>query len=76
MKKDRKKILFAHSDIELFKQVINAKPYAFITKTFEKKDLQRGIETALNRMKAEGLWKVSIKHSPEKAHNHKLSGFQ
>ena len=48
--------LSAHSSQEIFKQVINAQPYAFISKPFDKKDLQRGIETALHRMGAEGLW--------------------
>ena len=47
--------LSAHSNREVFKQVINAKPYAFITKPFEKKDLQKGLETALDRMNTEGF---------------------
>ena len=46
----------SHSDKETFKRVIAAQPYAYISKPFEKKDLQRGIETALNRMVAEGRW--------------------
>jgi len=46
----------SHSDKETFKGVIAAQPYAYISKPFEKKDLQRGIETALNRMVAEGRW--------------------
>ena len=47
--------LSAGTDRELFKGIIAARPYAFIAKPFEKKDLQRGVETALNRMAAEGL---------------------
>jgi CheY-like chemotaxis protein len=46
--------LSAHTDQDIFKQVIHIQPYAFITKPFDKKDLQRGIETALDRMVAEG----------------------
>lgn len=45
--------LSAHTDREIFKQVINAQPYAFIAKPFEIKDLQRGLETALDRMNIE-----------------------
>ena len=51
----------ANTDKEIFKSVIAAQPYAFITKPFNKKDLLRGIETALNRMTAEGLWTKRIK---------------
>ncbi|MEZ5043591.1 MAG: response regulator [Saprospiraceae bacterium] len=47
--------LSAGTDRELFKGIIAARPYAFIAKPFEKKDLQRGVETALKRMAAEGL---------------------
>jgi AmiR/NasT family two-component response regulator len=47
--------LSAHTDQEIFKKVINAQPYAFISKPFEIKDLQRGLKTALDRMDAEGL---------------------
>ena len=45
----------ANTDKEIFKEVIATQAYAFITKPFEIKDLQRGIETALHRMAAEGL---------------------
>lgn len=45
----------ANTDKEIFKGVIAAQAYAFITKPFDKKDLRRGIETALNRIAAEGL---------------------
>ena len=48
--------LSAHTDQELFKGMIAAQPYAFIAKPFDQKDLQRGVETALKRMAAEGLW--------------------
>ena len=48
--------LSADTDRELFRGIIAAQPYAFIAKPFEKKDLQRGVETALKRMTAEGLW--------------------
>ena len=47
--------LSAHTDRELFKPIINAQPYAFITKPFEKKDLQRGLQTALDRMNTKFL---------------------
>lgn len=50
--------LSANADRELFKGIIGVQPYAFIAKPFEKKDLQRGVETALKRMVAEGLWKL------------------
>jgi CheY-like chemotaxis protein len=58
--------LSANTDKELFKDVIDTKPYAFITKPFEKKDLQRGIETALARMVVEGHWKKQNKVIPGK----------
>ena len=45
----------ANTDKEIFKEVIATQAYAFITKPFDKKALRRGIETALNRMAAEGL---------------------
>jgi DNA-binding LytR/AlgR family response regulator len=48
--------LSANTDKEIFKGVIDTKPYAFITKPFDKKGLKRGIETTLKRMAAEGLW--------------------
>ena len=51
----------AGTDRELFKGIIDARPYAFIAKPFEKKDLQRGVETTLKRMAAEGLWANHIK---------------
>lgn len=53
--------LSAGTDRELFKGIIAARPYAFIAKPFEKKDLQRGVETTLKRMAAEGLWANHIK---------------
>ena len=58
----------ANTDREIFKEVIAARPYAFISKPFEKKDLQRGIETALNRMVAEGLWDKRYKADWIKCH--------
>ncbi len=48
-------LISSFTDQNTFKQIIEVKPYAFISKPFEKKDLQRGIETALFRMAAEGL---------------------
>lgn len=48
--------LTANSNKEIFKEVIDAQPYAFIIKPFNNKDLKRGIETTLKRMEAEGLW--------------------
>ncbi len=56
--------LSAHTDRELFKHVINAQPFAFITKPFERKDLQRGLKTALGRRNIEDFWKVNIRYSP------------
>lgn len=49
--------LSAHTGQETFKRVLTAQPYAFIRKPFETKDLQRGIETTLDQMTVEGLWK-------------------
>ena len=46
----------ANADKEIFELAISIQAYAFIAKPFEKKDLQRGIETTLNRMAAEGQW--------------------
>ena len=48
--------LSAMADKEIFDEVVEAEPYAFITKPFDEKDLKRGIETTLKRMVAEGLW--------------------
>lgn len=48
--------LSANTNKEIFKEVIDTQPYAFITKPFDKKDLKRGIETTLKRMVVEGLW--------------------
>jgi hypothetical protein len=45
----------SYTDKNTFNQIIDVKPYAFISKPFENKDLQRGIETALFRMAVEGL---------------------
>lgn len=56
----------ANTGKEIFKSVITAKPFAFISKPFEKKDLQRGIETALNRIIAEGLWAKNKSYNPLK----------
>ena len=44
------------SNQEVFKEIIDTQPYAFIIKPFDNKDLKRGIETTLKRMDAEGLW--------------------
>jgi DNA-binding LytR/AlgR family response regulator len=49
--------LSANTDKELFKEIVDTQPYAFITKPFDKESLKRGIETTLKRMAAEGLWK-------------------
>jgi AmiR/NasT family two-component response regulator len=54
--------LSAHIDREVFKQIILIQPYAFISKPFDIKDLQRGLKTALHRMHAEGYWDDNIKH--------------
>lgn len=67
--------LSAHTDREIFRQVINAQPYAFITKPFGIDDLQRGLETAIDRMNTEGSWKESTKHSSSKAINSVPFGF-
>ncbi len=48
--------LSASTDKEIFNEVVEAQPYAFITKPFDEKDLKRGIETAVKRMTTEGLW--------------------
>ncbi|GAB5552548.1 MAG: hypothetical protein Sapg2KO_21390 [Saprospiraceae bacterium] len=47
--------LSSNTDKNTFKQAIAVQPYAFIPKPFDKKDLQRGIETALYRMTGERL---------------------
>lgn len=47
--------LSSNTDDNTFKQAIAVQPYAFIPKPFDKKDLQRGIETALYRMTVERL---------------------
>lgn len=52
--------LSATTDKETFKEAIAAKPYAFISKPFDREDLKIGIETTLKRMTAEGLWDKSI----------------
>ena len=48
-------LMSSYTDKNTFNQIIDVKPYAFISKPFENKDLQRGIETALFRMAVEGL---------------------
>lgn len=48
--------LSANTDVEVFKSIIEMQAYAYISKPFEEKDLQKGIETALNRMISEGKW--------------------
>lgn len=48
-------LMSSFMDTNTFNQVIDVNPYAFISKPFEKKDLQRGIETALCRMAAERI---------------------
>ena len=48
-------LMSSYTDKTTFSQIIDVKPYAFISKPFEKEDLKRGIETALFRMAAEGL---------------------
>ena len=51
----------ANTDKEIFKGVMAAQAYAFITKPFDKKDLRRGIETTLKRIAAERLLTRRIK---------------
>ena len=69
--------LSAHTGRELFKHVIKAKPYAFIAKPFDKKDLKRGIETALDRKVGEELWqKNKIKNIQILKHpNYKITQY-
>lgn len=67
--------LSAHTDKETFKQVIHAQPYAFVTKPFERQDLQRGLKIAIDRMNAEGFWKESTRYTPLKAINNVPLGF-
>lgn len=64
-----------HTDKELFRQIIDAQPFAFISKPFEINDLQRGLNTALDRISAEDIWKVNIGHSPAEAPSLEPSGF-
>jgi AmiR/NasT family two-component response regulator len=64
-----------HTDRELFKQIIQAQPFAFIAKPFEMKDLKRGLNTALDRMRTEDIWKVNISHSPAEKPSSEPSGF-
>lgn len=52
--------LSANTDKEIFKELIDTQPYAFITKPFDNKDLKRGIETTLKRMGAEGFWEKEV----------------
>lgn len=52
--------LSAHTDRALLQRLIHLNPYALITKPFEVKDLQRGMETTLSRMVAEGLWPAPL----------------
>jgi CheY-like chemotaxis protein len=52
--------LSAHTDRALLQQLIHLNTYALITKPFEVKDLQRGLETTLGRMVAEGLWPAPL----------------
>ena len=47
--------LSASTDNEIFKEVVEAQPYAFLTNHFDEKDLKRGLETAVKRMTTEGL---------------------
>lgn len=53
-------LMSSYTDKTTFNQIIEVKPYAFISKPFEKNDLQKGIETALSRMEAEGLMRWTI----------------
>lgn len=52
--------LSAHTERGLLQQLIHLNPYALITKPFEVKELQRGLETTLSRMVAEGLWPARL----------------
>ncbi|MDF1698824.1 MAG: response regulator [Saprospiraceae bacterium] len=53
-------LISSHSDRHTFNQIIQAQPYAFISKPFKIIDLQRGIETSLKRINTERLLKKSI----------------
>lgn len=67
--------LSAHTGREIFKQVINAQPYAFITKPFDIKDLQRGLKNALDRMTTEGFWTENARSAPLKSIDNVPSDF-
>ena len=48
-------------DMEMFEGLKAVQPYAVVTKPFDSQGLQSGIETALHRMAAEGLWRKKMK---------------
>jgi len=52
-----------------FEEVIDTQPDTFTTKPFEIKDLQRGVETTLDRMNAEGFGEENIRYYSLKAIN-------
>lgn len=64
--------LSAHTGLEIFTQVVHTRPYAFITKPFDIKDLYRGLKTAFDRMNAE---EENIRYYPLKAIKHEPPGF-
>ena len=45
--------LTSNSDDATFKEALTAKPYAFISKPFQKEDLERGIKITLQRIEAD-----------------------
>lgn len=50
-------VLSSNIDPAFFKELIPARPYAFIAKPFEQKDLQRSVENSFKRMAAEkSVW--------------------
>lgn len=67
-------LLSAHTDSAVFKHLLDhIQPYAFITKPFDRESLHRGLKTALERMRTEGLGKVSTKyHLKEMPHMYQL----
>jgi len=56
--------LSANTGKEVLEATLVTKPYAFISKPFDQKDLKRGIETALRRMAAEGFWEKKRNNVP------------
>lgn len=57
----------AHTNHEILKHVFNAQPYAFIPKPFDAIHLERGVESAVDRLKSKRLW-ISMRQMDHKAH--------